>query len=320
MSTFTNQGGRRRSYDQSKPPTIAVFSDPHSGHSLGLMSPETVLYQLDGETGQYIPYHPQLTNTQRLLWAFFSEDVTEVVRFADGGPIMVLHLGDATHGNKYIAELVSNVQSNQILIALWTMREWMQYQNVVGFRLAVGTESHAFGLHSSDFMLVELLRAFYPSADIELIRHGVLETCGIRVDYAHHGPGTGIRQWTRGNVARWYLTSRMIESLGRDECPPALYVRGHVHDYVYEIVRVGNYRSAIAVLPSYSGLIPHAQQVTRSVDSIRHGMIAVRIESGRIVDMLDRIHTVDLRRKETWDPNSQTTQRWTGSIAPASDS
>ena len=50
---------------------IAVVSDTHGGHRLGLLNPNTVLYA-ENEIGEWDYFRPELTESQRFLISSFA--------------------------------------------------------------------------------------------------------------------------------------------------------------------------------------------------------------------------------------------------------
>jgi len=245
---------------------LAALSDTHAGHRFGLMDPSVTLYDED-EQGNLIPYTPEPSAIQRWLWRCYQDDVANAMAFANGDPLVVLHNGDLTWGRKYARELVSTREADQILIAVANMQPWFEYDDLQAVRFSHGTGSHAFYEATAAVLVSEQLRALHPDTDIGVVRHGLLSLDGVRVDYAHHGPTPGIRQWTQGNQLRYYLRSLMNDEIIRGREPPRVVIRSHYHTYCRETLRVHGaceWVSDIVVTPAYCGLSEYAQQATRS--------------------------------------------------------
>lgn len=281
---------------------LAALADTHGGHKLGLLNPAVTLYDED-EDGQPVPYTPALTATQKYLWRCYEDDKASVVDLAAGDPIIVILNGDICHGDKYPQQLVSTRRADQILIAAANMRPWLELNNVTTARLVQGTASHTFKEATAPIMATELLRAQFPGKDIATLRHGLATIGGVVIDYAHHGPTPGIRQWTHGNQLRYYLKSLMNDEIHRGRRPPRIVLRAHFHSLAWETVRMnttswGMVTSDIFVLPSYCGLSEYGQQATRSAYLINHGLIAYEIEGGRLQGIHPLCRTVDLRTEE----------------------
>jgi hypothetical protein len=281
---------------------LAVASDKHGGHRLGLLNPETVL-EYEDRKGNIVEYHPDLIDFQEYLWEIHQKHVKETQKLAGKDEIIVFDNGDTTAGNKYPHEQVSTRISDQFDIAAWNLRPWLELKNVKTVRIAKGTGAHTFGEGSSEIALQRILKGWYPRKDIKTVYHGLAKIAGILVDYAHHGPGVGIRNWLRGNIARLYLKSLIEDELDLGNVPPDLVIRGHFHDYVEEYVikyfKGKRYKTQLNVLPSYCGIDDHARQITKSKYVLRHGMVCYEIIDGKILDTHPLLETLDIRTKET---------------------
>lgn len=278
---------------------IAVtITDTHGGNKLALMNPDTILFQ-ENENGEIKPYHPALTASQKYLWKLHKSCVEKVKDIADGDDILLMHLGDETQGNKYPQMLVSSRMSDQITIAEYNLRPWFELPNVKTFRMVVGTQAHNFGEGSAPILLCEKLTSKYSNVNIKPLYHGLINYNGFVIDCAHHGPGTGIRNWLYGNVARFYLRDLMINEITSGRKPPDMVTRGHFHAPVYEPLEIKNYRSEIYVLPSFSMFGDHAIQTTQSTPEITHGILVTEIENGKLLRQHRLYETRDTRSKET---------------------
>jgi len=284
---------------------VVLLSDTHAGHKLGLISPGVQLYEQDEQGGLY-RYTPPLTKTQQYLWNVYISDTAQAATFADGDSVLILHCGDATHGKAYPDQLVSTRMANQILIAVAnTQALFDNIPNANMARFVQGTGSHEFGEGSSPILIVDKLKSEYPERDIEMPAHGLIGVDGCTIDYAHHGPGPGSRNWLRGNIARLYLRSLMMDDLDAGEMPPDVVVRGHFHAFVppvtERISRGGTiYTSTLILLPSYCGLGDFARKVTRSPSRLSNGMVLLEVTDGKLTNIVPLVTTVDLRTKETF--------------------
>ena len=286
---------------------IAAFSDTHGGHKLGLMNPEVVLYDED-EQGNLVPYTPRLTATQKYLWSQYQQDINSVIELAAGDDIVVIHCGDTTHGTKYPNQLVSTRPADQILIAVANFQPWLAIPNLSAFRLTQGTAAHNFGEASAEILVTEQLRAQYPDIDVGTVRHGLADVDGMLIDYAHHGPSTGIRKWTEGNQMHYYTRSLMFAELLRGQIPPRVVFRGHRHEYKRITERVESeegddrrltyWEADMIVLPSFCGLSEHGQQATQSNYLIANGVVALEVVDGSLIDAHPFCRSVDLRTRE----------------------
>ena len=280
---------------------IAAFGDQHGGHLLGLLNPETKI-KIEDQSGRKYWHTFDLNPPQEHLWKLYTDGIENVKKLAGKDPVVVLELGDLTQGKKYISQWVSTRLSDQIFIAEANMLPWFKLKNLVAVRLVKGTDSHGFGEGSADLTVEGLLQRRFPKRNIETLFHGLGDVLGISVDYAHHGPYTGSRNWLKGNVARYYLRSAMMDEIQAGNHPPHLYIRGHYHSYAEEYLRISNanhvYKSWLTVLPSFCMLGDYARQATRSQFSVTNGMVAYEVIDNRIVDIHTFFETVDIRTKE----------------------
>jgi len=281
---------------------LAVASDKHGGHKLGLLNPETVLEDEDRK-GNLVEWQPQLEPFQQYLWELYEKHIEETKKLAGKDEIIVFDNGDLTAGNKYPHEQVSTRIADQFDIAAWNLRPWLDMPNVKTVRITKGTGAHNFGEGSSEIIVQRILKERYPKKDIRTINHGLAKVAGISVDYTHHGPGTGGRNWLKGNNARYYLKSLIQDEIDMGNTPPDLIIRGHFHEYIEEhIVKLfmgKRYKSQLNVIPSYCGIDSYARQITKSTYILQHGMVCYEIVDGKILDTIPMFNTIDIRTKES---------------------
>lgn len=279
----------------------ALLADTHGGHRLGLLNPNTVLWQED-EKGNRQPWSPKLTAVQEYLWHIYNKDIDRVLFLARNDPIVAIHVGDATWGGKYAHQLVSASPADQVAIATANLRVWLDIPDVKALRLAHGTQSHAFYEGASEALIAEQLAAYSSRADVQVFSHARLRIDGVLFDVAHHGPVPGSRKWLEGNEFRYYIKSMVIQELLRGEEPPRVIVRAHHHQYVRETVRVRadgrEYVVDGVILPSYCGLTDYGRQALRSPFLLSNGLVAAEIVDGRLADLHPFVRTVDLRTQE----------------------
>jgi len=280
---------------------LAILADEHGGSDVGLLNPDTILERDDD--GKITRYKPQLSPYQECLWSWYINHLNTVSDFANGDEIIVLHNGDLTRGNKFSENWVSCRVSDQIAIAYYNLKPWLDLPNVRVVRLSKGTGVHVFGEGSSEIVVSKMLELAYSDKDIAVVYHGLLDLDGYTVDYAHHGPPPGIRDWIRGNVARLYLQDRMMRMLKRGERPPDIFLTAHYHQYV-RVVHVlewegRDYMSSLIISPSYCGPEDHTIKVSRSTDVITNGLVMLEIVDGKLNLIQPLLETIDLRVKET---------------------
>jgi hypothetical protein len=273
---------------------IAQESDLHGGNKLGLMNPDVNFEDIQ-ENGEARKYHPKLTESQRELWELRQDNVRRVTELAGDDPIHYIQDGDPTQGNKHPAELVSTRIADQITIAVENVKPIMALNNLKSLRFAVGTGAHNFGQGSADILMVNQLKASYPAQDIDVCYHGLAHYGEFVVDYAHHGPYTGSREWLKGNVARYYLQSMMLHAIKHGQKPPSLVIRGHYHVPVIETVRMGGFTSTIVVSPSMCMLDDFAHMAAKSQDDVTCGCFVYEIINDKLLDVHQFTKTYDTR-------------------------
>lgn len=284
---------------------LVGIADTHGGHNQGLLSPETVL-ERDDESGEQHSYSPQLTPFQELIYANYISHIDKVVQLAGRDRIVLIHDGDLTQGNRYEENWVSSRLSDQILIAYYNLRPWLTIKNLDTIRLAKGTGVHVYKEGSSEIIVSKLLGNEFPEKNISCVYHGLLTLNNFKVDYAHHGPTPGTRDWLKGNIATLYLRDIAKRSLKRGIAPPDLVLRAHYHEYTrsQNIEMWGNneeYISTLVTLPSYCGGSDNGIKASRSRDTLQIGLCAFEIVDGKLLDIHRFFETYDIRTQETID-------------------
>lgn len=138
----------------------------------------------------------------------------------------------------------------------------------------------------------------YPDKDIAVNYQGEAEILKFFLNYAHHGPGEGLRIYLNGNSVRYYLTDLIIRRLSTKRNVPHLVWRWHVHGNQDETVTLGDYHSRIMIIPSMCGMSFHARKVTRSKDTVINGMALVEITDGKITNTWKFYRENELTTKE----------------------
>jgi hypothetical protein len=292
---------------------IVVASDWHCGHKLGLFNPETELYE-DEVDGVESKIDHELSVFQEYLWYdIWLKVIDQVKRLADGDPIGLIVNGDITQGKKHPEQLVTTSIANQFLIADAALKPWADKVPTLSLiRFAFGTASHIFEEGTSPVLVSRLFKRSYPKINTAVVRHGLLDVLGMKIDYAHHGPSQGIREWTKGNQLRYYLKSVMAGYFKNGQDPPDVVYRSHYHyphrEIVSDFVAGDNghprtVESRIYLTPSMCGMNDYAYRATRSNSKIYNGIMVLEIENGRIVDdHLDEfVWMLDLRTEEVWE-------------------
>ena len=276
---------------------IVQESDHHGGNKLGLMNPDTILQHIVWSDGQKEEqeYKPEMTESQKALWELRQENIQKVIELADGCDVHYIQDGDPTQGNKHQADLVSDRMSNQIKIAFANDTPIFEIPNLKSALFAAGTGAHNFGMGSADELIVDRLKDNYKEIPIKLCYHGLVHYGEFTVDFAHHGPYVGSREWLKGNVARYYLQSTMLHSIKKHQKPADLYVRGHYHVPVIETVRLNGYTSHIVVSPSMCMVDDFAHQAAKSPEDVTCGMFVYEIVNDKLLDVHEFTRTWDTR-------------------------
>lgn len=281
---------------------LAVCSDLHGGHRHGLLNPATVLHEYDEEGEVVDDYHPPLNPVQKYLWKQYTGWIEEIGELAGKSRVVVSMNGDMTAGDKHKDLLVSDRMSDQVIIARYNLEPWFKLKTMKDIRIVKGTGAHNFGEGSSELILGELARAFHPKADVRVSDHALPTIDGMTVDISHHGPPPGSRIWLKGNEARYYLRSLMMDEFSAGNIPPRLVFRGHYHRYVKETIDIewgGEFHtSTIIITPSFSFPNGYARQVVRSPSRVTHGMVVCEIVDGELLRVIPLIKTLDIRTKE----------------------
>jgi hypothetical protein len=273
---------------------IGVESDLHGANKLALMNPAVVLEDIQ-RNGTIRKYTPAMTESQRELWELRQENIKRMVKLAGKDELHYAQDGDPTQGNKHPAELVSTRIADQITIAVENTKPIMDIKQLKSATFLAGTAAHNFGQASADITMVSLLRERYPKQNINLCYHGLVHYGDFVIDFAHHGPYTGSREWLKGNVARYYLQSLMFHQVKQGNKPPDIVIRGHYHTPIIETVRMNGYTSHIIVMPSMCMIDDFAHMAAKSPDDVTCGMMCVEINDNKLVDIHQFTRTYDTR-------------------------
>lgn len=276
---------------------LAVESDLHAGHRLGLCNPDTLIKDED-EFGNLVNVKPELTYVQQHLWELRQKNIEELKRIAKNNPIVYVLNGDATHGNKHSEQLMSTRISNQVIIGRNNVSPIAELPNCKMVRLVTGTGSHVLGEGTTEYLIAEMLQKEFKKVDVQAVNHWNPEINGIKCNFAHHGPGQSSRIWLEGNSILQYLRDVMIKELWNGEEPSRLSVHSHYHTPEYRFVdRLGK-RHMIIITPSMCGLSDYGRQATKSTFLITWGMTIFEITDGDISEPIRLYETLDIRTKE----------------------
>lgn len=307
--------------------TIAVvLSDTHGSYHFGVMPPDVVLPKADDFNGhddeqpltekeevetwlsgwyKGETYTPKQTKTQAQLYDWFMEDRSQVIDLAGKDDIYVLHIGDVVQGNAIPRQQTTSPRLiDQLLIAEQTMARYADLPNCKGGRLIKGTTWHTFNHGSAEMLLARMLsdrgkkkqtwKAWY---------HMDLDLADVKFDIAHHGPANSSREWLEGNSLRYYTRDLVARHLKNQLKPPDVVLRGHYHDRKIEVwiehTLDQTYWTWAAICPAYALFQDdYTMRATKSKPFMTAGTLAVEIIDGRVKDIHDWTHAVDIRKKE----------------------
>lgn len=281
---------------------LLCIADTHAGFKLGLMNPNVTLYDRDVE-GNYHPYTPASTAVQEHFWTLLLQGCEATNLLAKGDQIVVIHYGDACHGDKYAKTLVSTELADQPAIAISNMQPILSLPNVRTFRLVMGTDAHNFDDGNAEKIIIDNLKLKYPQINCEIVMQGLGNVDGVEIEYAHKGPFPGSKHHLKGNIAHQWLRDRMTQELLHGKIPPRLYGFGHYHEWIYvtETVSVDDkdYTSSVFVMPSFNFPNLWTSAQTQEKSRYTHGIVVFEIIDGEIVGNPKRFtKTVDVRTKE----------------------
>ena len=283
---------------------IVALADPHAGHVLGLLNPETILVRQLDKAGEYEEWTPELTHTQRLLWYDrYLIHLNELKDIAGRDEVIVFHVGDPTQGTKYAQGLIADVsRSDQRIIAEWNLKPIISLPNVKIVRLFTGTPAHVWP-GSADAKIAYALKQDFPSKDIESVHHSRSRVDREIFDTSHAGPHPGSRDWLHGNVALYYLRDRIYRDRRMGKEPARVYIRAHRHVWL-PVPFIDRWQGVetkhdLTVVPSYCGMTAYARGVTQSEPELVNGMCVYEVVDGKLAEIHPLVTYTDLRLEET---------------------
>lgn len=285
---------------------LIVRGDTQSGHAGGLLNPETTypVIGIDSQGAKVVAEWEtvHLNPVQRQLWEWSEADREEIRKLAGKDRAVFLEMGDMTQGVRFTDDLQETALSRQTIASFHNSLPWVGMRCVTKMRAVKGTGVHVWGEGSTETLLTMLLQKEFPKKNIEIADHYMLNVDGLRVDVAHHGPGAGMRNWTKGNVFELYAKSILMDDVVSGKVPPNLILRAHKHEFtpahaLYhrhgKVWHLPGY-----IVPPYCFIGSHAQKVENSPSSMGVGTLAFEIIDGKIHELHALTHYVDLRTEE----------------------
>lgn len=202
---------------------VALVSDLHCNSTTALCPP---VVDLD-DRGQY-----HAGPIQRAIWRHWLA-YWKAVKTARAGKRLVIVLnGELADNNHHpTSQLVTRNPADMLKLSAEALAPALALLGEDD-RIFVtrGTEAHSGGSAYMDETVANDIGATGPGDDLYSHWQLRLDIEGVRFDIAHHPPGGGGRvPWTRGNFAGRLAAMSFYEAIERNEKPPHLYVRGHVH-------------------------------------------------------------------------------------------
>jgi len=284
---------------------IVQLSDLHSGHTFGLLNPDTKLDEID-MNGDARLMEVKLNNTQKYLWhEVYLPAINQTIEYANGDEIILLLTGDLFQGSKFPFSTNVLDMADQITVAQYNLKPWLQHENVKTIRIATGTPVHDFGNDSGTRIITQMLKSELKNVDITIVHHGLLEIDGVLIDYAHHGPFGGSRNWLRGNEARYYLRSIVMDDIQAGIKPPNLILRGHYHialkEYLSFTIAGQEHEAWIVICPALCLIDGWVRRITKNIFMINNGIVLFEIRDGDLQKPKMLVNQLDLRRREKID-------------------
>lgn len=285
---------------------IAIRGDTQGGHAGGLLSPETELPDValneNGDTVIEGFHHPELRPVQKRLWEWHEGYIKSIQKLAGKDEIIFVEMGDLTQGNIFKDDLDVNNLNSQVAISYYNTLPWLRLKQVQKARFVKGTGVHVWGEGSTETLLTAKLKAEFPKKTIKINDHWILNVDGFWADIAHHGPGPGIRNWTRGNVFDLYLKSILRDDIESGGVVPNVVLRAHKHQYTVGYAK-HQIKDKVWFLPGFITspmcfIGAHAQKTENSPSFMGVGMLALEIVNGKLLDSYPFTNYIDLRTRE----------------------
>lgn len=285
---------------------VIARGDTQSGHAGGLLNPETIIptVDIDKQGRKVVSGYEEvrLNPVQKRMWQWTQADLKEVKKLAGKDEMVFIEMGDMTQGNVFKDDLAETSMSKQVWISFYNSKPWLDIPNVRRMRAVKGTGVHVWGEGSTESLLTFMLQKEYPKKNIQISDHYLLNVNGCVLDISHHGPGAGMRNWTRGNAFELYVKSILLDDLNAPRTPPNVILRAHKHEFTYAHA-IHQVNGQVWQLPGF--IVPpqcfigsHAQKVMNSPSTMGVGTLALELINGKLYQWHALTHYVDLRTEE----------------------
>ncbi len=220
-----------------KPVVIAVTSDLHCRSTVALCPPHQIALD-DG--GFYSPSKPQ-----KWLWGRWLTYWDRVKEVAGGANLRLVFNGDMVDGNHHgTAQLISGLATVERDVLSQCLEVPLDLKPDAIFIIR-GTETHVGKSGSVEEGVGRSLRNNGHPVQREFGTGNAswwgcqMDVHGKRLSFAHHGR-MGQRPWTKPNVVMNLAFQIWVEHLTREERPPDIAVRSHLHQFMdtYDVHKV----------------------------------------------------------------------------------
>jgi hypothetical protein len=260
---------------------VVIISDLHVGSTLGLCPP--VVYLDDG--GKYLP-----NELQKLSYAYWKKTfwpyVWKKAEKENRRTIVVCNAETIDGSHHGTNQIWSNQPSDQIDVAATVLDEAIHKADVRLFTR--GTPAHVGESGAADEAVAKRCKATRPDGrKIGPLStyHLSLNAGGVLLDISHQGPNAGSRMWTKGNGARSYARTIILDALVLHQKPPDVIVRSHYHKKLHETLREYGHKTEMIVSPAWQWMTSYAFQVASFENVADIGGILISIDNGAVSDI-----------------------------------
>lgn len=282
---------------------VLHISDTHSGIYEGLLRDGT-------EVDEYLPLSTEThrvklsqSSTEKWLWdEAYMPLIHETIRFAGESPVIVVHTGDAIHGQAHIASdyAHSAILDQQVVIAEAALSELRTIPTLAAWIMIYGTAAHDYGQQQGTRLLSEKIAAW---GNPVYCRAYVSDRLGgVKSDIAHHGPNVSYTE-DKVAMARKFALRLCRGDMERGEEMPGLILRGHIHQKVLQPVVIpwgGSEKTTLlSVAPPLCGPNEYALRYlsSRGMPYVEAGGNIIRISDGRVVEWESVTAQRDIRQR-----------------------
>lgn len=209
---------------------VAVISDPHPGHRVGLTPPEWQ-WQLHGTNTT--TQHNKWALLQQSLWKRYKTAIDQYKPYD-----ILLHIGDGVDGKGSKSGGTEQITSDRNEQAEMGARIILEAEAPV-VRMAYGTGYHTGINEDWENAIVDKVRIKDPHIDIKIGSHEWLDVNGVIFDIKHFTGATSIPHSKGTSLSKEWLWNALWAEQGLQ--PRAdIYIRGHVH-YAFQCGEPGSW-------------------------------------------------------------------------------